>query len=83
MKYLLGNGGNKSKLKQPKFMIKKRNIKSYAYKSTIQSKKANEKWNELPIDIWFYILNEFFDNYFEQTNQLLRLSKVSKLLLFQ
>jgi hypothetical protein len=41
-------------------------------------KKGNDKWNNLPCDVWFYILNEFFDDY-EQTNYLLRLIKISKL----
>jgi hypothetical protein len=79
VKYLSSNGANTSELKRVKFRIKKTNIESLTYKSDSQSKKGNEKWNKLPNDIWFYILNEFFDKEYEQTNQLLKLSKVSKL----
>jgi hypothetical protein len=45
-----------------------------------KKENKNEKWlDELPNDIWFYILNEFFDKEYEQTHQLLQLSQVSKL----
>jgi hypothetical protein len=78
VKYLLGNGGNKSKLKQTKFRINKRYIESNEYELIDNFKKGNEKWYDLAIDIWFYILNEFFNSGYEKTNQLLRLSQVSK-----
>jgi ankyrin repeat protein len=41
-------------------------------------KKASEKWLELPNDIWFYILNEFFDYRFEKTCTFFKLSQISK-----
>jgi hypothetical protein len=70
---------NKGWFESPKFMINKRDIKSNEYQLIDNFKKGNEEWNKLPCDIWFYILHEFFDTDYDQTNKLIKLSKVTKL----
>jgi hypothetical protein len=40
--------------------------------------KAKEKWLLIPNDIWFYTLNEFFDDKYHKTNHLIKLMKTSK-----
>jgi hypothetical protein len=81
VKYLLANGAKKVQIKNLIPNLNNRKIKSNNYELIDKMEKGNEKWiNKLPSDIWFYILNEFFDTEFEQTKQLLKLSQVSKLL---
>jgi hypothetical protein len=79
LKFLLSNGINKVKLNRNLYIRNNRNIKSNKFELINNFKKGNEKWNTLATDIWFYILNEFFNSDYEKTNQLLNLSQVSKL----
>jgi hypothetical protein len=76
---LLENNFNTEESYQIELETTEKSFNVNYYNKVELSEQVKQKWLKLPNDIWFYVLNEFFDDEIERTNHLLKLSQVSKI----